>query len=87
MQMLRFLSLARTYDQLDIGNPAVIEVIARRVELIDCQYRELSREGLRASGLGTGASAALTGAAVLGGEEADFFGGVGRWSLRRPSDC
>ena len=49
---------------------AVIEVIARRAELIKYQYQERSREGLRASGLGTGASAALTGAAVLGGEEA-----------------
>ena len=66
--MLRFLSLAGTYGQLDLSNMAVIEVIARRVELIEYQYQERSREGLRASGLG--ASAALTGAAVLGGEEA-----------------
>ena len=35
MQMPRFLSLARTYDQLDLSNLAVIEVIARRVELIE----------------------------------------------------
>ena len=78
MQMLRFLSLAATYDQLDLSNPAVIEVIARRVELIEYQHREGSREGLRASSLGTAASAALTGAAVLASEEADLFDGVGK---------
>ena len=65
-KMLRFLSLAGTYDQLDLGNPPVIEVIARRVELTEYQYWERSREGLHASGLGTGASAALTEGSGIG---------------------
>ena len=78
MQMMRFLSLAGVYDQLDLSNLAVIEAIARRAELIEYQYRERACEGLRAAGLGTGASSSLTGAAVLGGEEADLFDGVGK---------
>ena len=78
MQILRFLSLARTYDQLDLSNVAVTEVISRRVELTEYQYKERRREGLRASDLGTSASAALTGAAVLGSEEADLVDGVGK---------
>ena len=43
MQMLRFQSFAGTYDQLDLSNLAVIEVIARRVELIEHQYGERYR--------------------------------------------
>ena len=78
MQMMRFLALAGSYDQLDLSNLAVIEAICRRAELIEYQYRERAREGLRASGLGTGAAASLTGSAVLGGEEADLFDGVGK---------
>ena len=34
IQMLRFLSFAAMCDQLDLSNLAVIEVIARRVELM-----------------------------------------------------
>ena len=34
MQMLRFLSLAGTFDQLDLSNLAVIEVIARRAHRV-----------------------------------------------------
>ena len=45
--------------------------------LIEYQYRERARESLRAAVLGTGASSSLTGAAALGGEEADLFDGVG----------
>ena len=75
--MMRFLSLAGVYDQLDMSNLAVIEAIARRAEVIEYQYRECARKGLRAAGLGSGASSSLTGAAVLGGEEADLFDGVG----------
>ena len=78
MQMMRLLSVAGAYDQLDLSNLAVVEVICRRAELIEYQYRERAREGLRASGLGTGASTSLTGASVLGGEEADLFDGVGK---------
>ena len=43
MQMLRFQSFAGTYDQLDLSNLAVIEVVARRVELIEHQYGERYR--------------------------------------------
>ena len=78
MQMMRFLSLAGVYDHLGLSNLAVIEAIAMRAELIEYQYRERAREGLQAAGLGTGASSSLTGAAVLGGEEADLFDGVGK---------
>ena len=78
MQMMRFLHVAGSYDQLDLSNLAIIEAICRRAELIEYQYRERSREGLRASGLGTGAASSLTGAAVLGGEESDLFDGVGK---------
>ena len=78
MQMMRLLSVAGAYDQLDLSNLAVVEVICRRAELIEYQYRERAREGLRASGLGTGASTSLTGTSVLGGEEADLFDGVGK---------
>lgn len=77
-QNLRFLQLAGSYDQLDIGNLAVIEAISRRIELIEYQYRERTREGLRAAGLGSGPSANITGASALGGEEADLFDGVGK---------
>ena len=38
--MLRFLSLAGTYDKLHLSSLAVIEVIARRVDVIEYQYRE-----------------------------------------------
>ena len=65
------------YDQLDLSNLAVIEAIARRAELIEYQYRERAREGLRVAGLGTGESSASTGAAVLGGKKADLSDGVG----------
>ena len=70
--------LAGVYDQLDLSNLSAIEAIARRAELIEYQYRERAREGLRAAGLGTGASSSVMGGAVFGGEEADLFGGVGK---------
>ena len=72
------LSLAGTYDQLNLSNLAVIEAICRRAELIEYQYRERACEVPRAAGLGTGAAASVTGSAVLGGEEADLFDGVGK---------
>jgi hypothetical protein len=78
MQMMRLLSVAGCYDQLDLSNLAVVEIICRRAQLIEYQYRERAREGLRASGLGTGAATTVTGAAILGGEEADLFDGVGK---------
>ena len=56
----------------DLSNLAAIEVIARRVELIVYQYRERSREGFR--GLGARERCA----AVMCGEEADLFDGVGK---------
>ena len=78
MQNMRFLHLAGTYDQLDLANLAIIEAIARRIELIEYQYRERTRDGIRSAGLGTGASPAIAGALALGGEEADLFDGVGK---------
>ena len=77
-QNLRFMHLAGTYDQLDMGNLAIVEAIARRVELIEYQYRERTRDGLRASGLGTGVSPHVAGSLALGGEEADLFDGLSK---------
>ncbi len=54
------------------------EAICRRLQLVEYQYRERIRDG--SSGAGghrvTGANAALTGLAVMGGEEADLFDGL-----------
>ena len=66
MQMPLCRLLGRTISSISVS----------RVELIEYPYRERSREGLRASGLGTGASAAE--AAVLGAKDADLFDGVGK---------
>ena len=52
--MMRLLQLAASYDQLDLSNLAVAEAIVRRVELIEHQTRERTREGLRSAGLGRG---------------------------------
>ena len=78
MQMMRLLSIAGCYDQLDLSNLAVVEIICRRAQLIEYQCRERARAGLRAIGLGTGAATTVTGAAILGGEEAYLFDGVGK---------
>ena len=46
-------SSLRPTRELDLTNLAVIEAIARRVELIEYQYRKRTREGLRIASLGT----------------------------------
>jgi len=78
-QLLRYLQLAGCWDQLDVSNLAVVEAICRRLQLIEYQYRERSREGARtAGGVMTGAAGSVAGAAALHGEEVDLFDGIGR---------
>ena len=76
-QICRYLSLAGEYDQLDMGNLAVVEAICRRLQLIEYQYRERSREATRGGAQGGSASSALTGLTVMSGGEADLFDGIG----------
>ena len=77
-QLCRYLHLMGCYDQLDIGNLAVSEAICRRLQLIEYQYRERSRESARGGAQGGAASSSLTGLAVMGSNEADLFDGIGR---------
>ena len=77
-QICRYLQLAASYDQVDCANLAILEAITRRLQLIEYQYRERSREGARGGAQGGAASGTLTGLAVMAGDEADLFDGVGR---------
>ena len=77
-QLCRYLQLAGSYDQLDLGNLAVAEAMARRLQLIEYQYRQRAREAHRGGAQGGAASSTLTGLTVMGGEEADLFDGVGK---------
>ena len=77
-QLCRYLGLAGFYDNLDLSNLAVMEAITRRFQLIEYQYRQRSRDAQRGGAQGGAASATLTGLAVMDGQEADLFDGIGR---------
>ena len=77
-QLCRYLFLAGTYDQYDMSNSAMLEAVCRRLQLVEYQYRERSRENQLGGGRGGSASGALAGSLPLGAEEADLFVGVGR---------
>ena len=76
--MCRYLQLAGTYDQLDLGNLAIAEAITRRMQLIEYQYTERARESQRGGMAGGTAPASVTGFAVMTSDESDLFDGVGR---------
>ena len=59
-------------------NLAVVEAICRRLQLVEYQYRERSREGQRGGAQGGAAASSLTGLVAMGSDEADLFDGVGR---------
>ena len=77
-QLCRYLHLGASWDQLDVTNLAVFEAITRRLQLVEYQYRERSREGARGGAQGGLATADATGLAVMDGFEADLFDGIGR---------
>ncbi len=77
-QLCRYLDLAVMYDQVDASNLASLEAIVRRLQLIEFQYRERSREALRGGSHAGAASSSLTGLAVMQGEEAALFDGEGK---------
>ena len=49
-QLCRYLQLGGSYDQLDLTNLAIIEAIARRLQLIEYQYRERAKAGSHGGG-------------------------------------
>ena len=77
-QLCRYLQLAGTYDQLDLGNLAIAEAITRRMQLIEYQFWERARESQRGGMAGGIAPASVTGFAVMTSDESDLFDGVGR---------
>ena len=76
MQCCRYMEVAGTFDQLDLGNVAVLELIARRLQTIEFQYRERVKEHF--SGVGGGAAPGVTGSAAMTLEESELFDGADR---------
>ena len=77
-QICRYLQLGGEWDQLDLGNLALVEAMCRRLQLIEFQYRERARESRHGGGQGGAAASSLTGLVAIGSEESDLFDGVGR---------
>jgi len=75
-QCCRYLEVAGCFDQLDLGNVAVIELVARRIQTIEFQYRERVKE--HHLGAGGGGAPAVTGSAAMSIEEAELFDGADR---------
>ena len=76
-QLCRYLQLGGEWDQLDMGNLSIIEAIARRLQLIEYQYRDRCREGTRGAS-GGAVPFALSGLAPMGADEADLFDGLAK---------
>ena len=74
-QCCRYLEMAGTYDQLDLGNIGVLELIARRLETIEFQYRERVKSHF---GYLAGGTVGVSGSAAMTTEEAQLFEGADR---------
>ena len=70
--------MAGGWDQLDIPNVSVMELVARRLQTIEFQYRERVRLADKAAVFGSGVSPSFAGSVALSAEEADIFDGQER---------
>ena len=77
-QCCRYLEVAGCFDQLDLPNVAVLELVARRLQTIEFQYRERVRQADRSMVFGSGVSPTVAGSAPMTPEEADLFDGAER---------
>eukprot|EP00969_Alexandrium_andersonii_P312374 13801949-Alexandrium_andersonii.AAC.1 len=62
MQRCRCMGAAGAFDQLDLRNVAVLELVARRLQTIEFQCRDCVKEHF--SGVGGAAAPGITGSAI-----------------------
>jgi hypothetical protein len=77
-QCCRYLEVAGGFDQLDLPNIALVELVARRLQTIEFQYRERARRADSSMVFGQGISPAVSGSVAISSEEADLFDGAER---------
>ena len=77
-QCCRYLEVAGGFDQLDLPNIAIVELVARRLQTIEFQYRERTRRSDSSMVFGMGVSASVAGSVAISPEEADLFDGADR---------
>lgn len=74
-QCCRYLQLAGSFDQLDLSNNSIIEAVARRLQVIEWQYRDRVRDGDRGLAGATSAGSA-SGITPASQDEVDLFEGT-----------
>ena len=77
-QCCRYLEMAGGWDQLDMPNVSIIELVARRLQTIEFQYCERVRQADKSTVFGYGVSPSVVGSVPLSSEEADIFDGQER---------
>ena len=80
-QCCRYLEVAGAFDQLDLPNIAMIELVSRRLQTIEFQYRERIRRAESSMVFGAGVSPTVAGSVAMSAEEADLFDGAERVHL------
>ena len=77
-QCCRYLEMVGGWDQLDMPNVSIIELVARRLQTIEFQYRERVRQADKSTVFGYGVSPSVAGPVPLSSAEADIFDGQER---------
>ena len=69
---------ASGFDQPDLPNVAMVELVGRRLQTIEFQYRERIRQADKSMVFGAGVSPTVAGSVARSPEEADLFDGQER---------
>ena len=70
--------MAGGFGQLDLPNDAMVELVGRRLQTIEFQYRERIRQADKSMVFGAGVSHTVAGSVAMSPEEADLFDGQER---------